>query len=345
MLYPLPVFTISNRMGKRRLTLQQQRRIADQQRRKQVHADPADDTQNLSDPMEGRVIARFGKQVEIASYRENPQEPRIRCFIRANITDITTGDHVIFRRGPGTGIVESVLPRRSLMARPDNSGNLRPLAANVDLMTIVFAPRPEAHQNLIDRYLVAAVSLGITPLLVCNKIDLVEQSPGSVRELIDLYAQLNVPVIEVSTKRQTGLDQLQSALTNKTTVLVGQSGVGKSSILNSLIPDASAQIGDLSQVAKGRHTTTKSQYYNLPFGGGLIDSPGIREFGLWHMSPRDVAAGFSEFRPLLGTCRFRDCQHQNEPGCAVLEAVETGIIDRRRYTSFAQIVRDLSNPR
>jgi ribosome biogenesis GTPase / thiamine phosphate phosphatase len=343
MLYPVRLFINDpKRMAKRRLSLQQKRRIAHRQQKSREGVDGIDD-KSLSPPREGLVIARYGKQVAIESFVSTESDRPHRCHIRANIVDIVTGDRVIWRAGVETGIVESVLPRTSLMARPDTTGKLKPLAANIDRIAIVFAPRPQPHQNLIDRYLVAADSLGVQPLLILNKMDLIEDCRADIEKLLDLYTSLGLNPVQISSKQGLALDGLRAELEHLTVVLVGQSGVGKSSIINRLHPQASAEVGDLSQVAKGRHTTTVSQFYHLPGGGGIIDSPGIREFGLWHMAPRDVAMGFVEFKPLLGNCKFRDCVHLDEPGCAVLEAVKTGIITTCRHDSYRQILQDLSS--
>ena len=212
------------------------------------------------------------------------------------------------------------------------------MAANVDQIGIVFAAEPEPHQNLVDRYLVAVEHLGIAPLLIVNKMDL---PPGTaLQELIALLEGLGYPLFQISARNGSGIEALAAALRDRTTVLVGQSGTGKSSLINRIHPKALAVTGDLSQVVKGRHTTTATRFYRLPAGGSLIDSPGIREFGLGHLAWDQVAYGFIEFRPYLGTCRFRDCRHVAEPGCAVLEALQANRIRRERMQSYWQIIRD-----
>lgn len=327
-------------MGKRRLSLQQKRRIASQQKRRQEQPSITVE-ESLGPPREGLVVKRYSKQADVLPDDAGNAVP-FRCHIRANITDLVTGDRVTWREGEGAGIVESVFPRHSLMARPDARGKLRPLAANVDLIAIVFAPEPQPHQNLIDRYLVAAEQLQIAPLLLFNKNDLLKDDDKAIADLLALYPSLGLPVLRFSAKKGIGIENLLAALNGHTTVLVGQSGVGKSSILNRLLPDADAATGDLSTVAKGKHTTTASQFYKLPQGGNIIDSPGIREFGLWHLSPHEVARGFQEFSAFLGHCKYRDCLHRDEPHCAVLEAVKDGKIHPRRHRSYLQIINDLA---
>ncbi|MGD9660925.1 MAG: small ribosomal subunit biogenesis GTPase RsgA [Porticoccaceae bacterium] len=332
-------------MGKRRLSLQQQRRIAGQQQRsnRQLLPDGGDE-ENFGSPQEGLVITRFSHQalVKPTALLDCSTQP-YRCHFRANITDLVTGDRVIWRQGKPTGIIESVLPRRSLMSRPDARGQLRPMAANVDQIGIVFAPEPQPHQNLIDRYLVAAEYLSIQPLLIFNKMDSLNAANKEIPALFDLYQSLGYNLVRVSAKQGSGLTALHDALRSHTTVLVGQSGVGKSSIINRIYPLAEAAIGDLSQLAKGRHTTTAAKYYVLPQGGSLIDSPGIREFGLWHLEADAIARGFIDFKPYLGACRFRNCRHFAEPDCAILQAVAEGNIRAERLLSYQQIVNDLAN--
>ena len=213
------------------------------------------------------------------------------------------------------------------------------MAANIDQVAIVIAPEPTPHGNLIDRYLVATEAMGAAALLVVNKADLLADA-GTAAVLATLlapYEALGYPVIEAS--RATAGATLGAALAGHTSVLVGQSGVGKTSLVNALLPGLDRRTGELSGPGrKGRHTTTTAELYHLATGGDLIDSPGIREFGLDHL-PRDtVAGGFREFRPFLGHCRFRDCRHRDEPGCALLEAVAAGKVSSERLASYRHIV-------
>ena len=243
----------------------------------------------------------------------------------------------------GIGVIVAQLPRKTELCRPDSRGQLKPVAANVDMIVIVFAPMPEPHANLIDRYLVAAEHAGIRPLLLLNKADLIDdQNAPALNALLAVYRQLGYPVLEVSAHHGDGMQQLQAQLDGHISVFVGQSGVGKSSLVNSLLPEVNLRVGPLSEVSgQGTHTTTTARLFHFPGGGELIDSPGIREFGLGHVSRADVEAGFIEFNDLIGTCRFRDCKHDREPGCALLMALEDGRVQQQRMNSYRSIIASL----
>ncbi len=334
-------------MSKRKLTRRQAWRVekiqaerAERARRRGSLAEQALSAGELGTEQEGLVTAHFGTQVEVESAPGHSQ----RCHIRANLEGLVTGDRVVWCAGEPTGVVVARLDRRSELTRPDPYGKLKPVAANIDQILLVIAPLPPPHANLIDRYLVAAETVAIEPVLVLNKIDLLDRDPGlasALDELLAPYPGLGYRVLRTSS-RAGGLASLQAALDGRTSVFVGQSGVGKSSLVNALLPQADLRVGALSEnTGKGTHTTTTAQLFHLPCGGSLIDSPGIREFGLWHMERADVERGFREFRPLLGHCRFRDCRHEGEPGCAILEAVASGAIRPERLDSYRHIVASL----
>ena len=247
---------------------------------------------------------------------------------------------MIWRPGKPTGVVVAREPRQSLLQRPDNFNRLKPVAANIDLIVIVIAPEPLAHANLIDRYLVAAEHSDITPMLLLNKADLLDpERDATLLGMVERYRDIGYHLITASCEEDGGLSELKQLLDQHISAFVGQSGVGKSSLVNHLLPGTDTRVGALSEAhAKGRHTTTTARLYHFPEGGSLIDSPGIREFALWNLGPKEVLHGFVEFRPFIGHCRFRDCKHEQEPGCALREAVEQGDIHPERFASYQQII-------
>lgn len=292
---------------------------------------------NLGVEQEGLVVANHGANISV---RDQDQQI-VRTFVRSNLELPVAGDRIVWRRSPdGGGVIVGLLPRRSLLSRPDPSGNPHPLAANVDLMVIVGAPQPNIDLNLLDRYLVAAETLDIRPAILVNKDDLLNaKQREALEQSLAVYARVGYATLFASAKRTHGLDDLKHHLQHRTSVLVGQSGVGKSSIINHLLPMQPALEGELTR-GLGRHTTSTTSLYQLPSGGQLIDSPGVRRFSLWHLPPLAVGEGFAELRPLLGHCRFRDCRHLLEPGCALRSAMESGKVDPRRLSSYHQIIAD-----
>ncbi len=334
-------------MSKRKLSRQQAWRIEKIQGERAKRAARRDnDAQDaltggeLGPEQEGLVVAHYGTQVAVESAPGHSQ----RCHLRANLEGLVTGDRVIWCEGDPMGVVVAQRERHSVLSRPDPYGKLKPVAANIDQILLVIAPLPEPHANLIDRYLVAAEVVGIEPVILLNKIDLLTADStlrAAMDELLAIYPTLGYRVLRTSIT-DSGLEELHGALRARTSVFVGQSGVGKSSLVNVLLPDADIRVGPLSEATqKGTHTTTTAQLLHLNCGGTLIDSPGIREFGLWHMSKAQVEQGFREFRPLLGTCKFRDCQHEHEPGCAILTGAESGTISERRLDSYRRIVASI----
>jgi ribosome biogenesis GTPase len=304
-------------MTKRKISRQQRWRIEKVQAERNERATKRDSKLDhalsegeLGSEQNGLIVSHFGQQVEV----EAETGFRQRCHVRAHIDGLVTGDSVTWREGKPTGVVVACNTRKSLLSRPDNHGKLKPVAANIDHIVIVIAPEPRAHANLIDRYLVAAEAIDIRPILLLNKSDLINDDN---REYLDnMLARYKA---------------------------IGQSGVGKSSLVNSLLPGTDTRIGALSEsTAKGKHTTTTARLFHFPDGGSLIDSPGIREFALWNMDREKVLAGFIEFRPFLGMCRFRDCKHEREPRCALLDAEAEHKISPERMASYRQIIQSLT---
>ena len=337
-------------MAKRRLTQQQKRRIQENQqariqRSRQKNVDAIDED-SLGGEQKGLIFARYSRHVDVKALEGTRKGDVIRSHLRTNIDSIAVGDFVAWRETPqGQGVVVAVEERQSLIERPDGLGNLKPVAANIDQVFIVFAVTPEPHPNLIDRYLIAAENAGIEAKLVVNKTDLLEK--GSKREalvqsLLQTYRDLDYDVFEISCEDKNGLEDIRQALINKVSIFSGQSGVGKSSMINALMPEIDAKVGALSEhVVKGRHTTTTSTMFDLNGGGFLIDSPGIREFHLTHFEKPQIFAGYRELQSILGHCQFRDCQHQQEPGCCVQELLETDKMAASRKISLSYILNSL----
>ncbi len=338
-------------MSKRKLTRRQAWRINKIQEERGARAskrDAGSDAQLkesvLGPEQHGLVITHYGTQVLIEADGQTK-----RCHFRTNLGSLVTGDQVIWRDGNPLGVVVAVSPRTSALMRPDPYGDPKTVAANIDRLVIVVAPYPEAHLNLIDRYLVAAEASDITPMILINKIDSIDEtSRARIAQIEATYPKLGpehgYTVMRASTHTGEGINALENYLADFTSAFVGQSGVGKSSLANSLLPGINLRVGELSDYQTGAHTTTNAHLFHFPQGGRLIDSPGIREFGLWHMSPDEVIESFIEFRPYLGMCKFRDCAHDREPGCALREALAESKIFQSRVDSYRQILSAV-NPR
>ena len=338
-------------MSKNKLSKGQQRRVnANHQRRLQQREGKVEPDDSLfAEPQDGRVISRFGMHADI----EDPQGQIWRCNLRRTIRSLVTGDRVVWRaplEGMGKGIVEAVHERESVLTRPDYYDGIKPIAANIDQIIIVSAILPELSLNIIDRYLVACETLNIAPLLVLNKTDLLDDDAMAfVDEQMAIYQDIGYRVLKVSSHQREGLQPLEEALTDRVSIFAGQSGVGKSSLLNALLGfdalDNNAILtNDVSDNSGlGQHTTTAARLYHFPQGGDVIDSPGVREFGLWHLEPEQITQGFVEFRQYLGLCKFRDCKHLDDPGCALRHAVEIGEIDEQRFENYHRILESMAS--
>ncbi|AJR06830.1 small ribosomal subunit biogenesis GTPase RsgA [Photobacterium gaetbulicola] len=333
---------------KKKLTKGQSRRVRSNQnkRLKREKDDVQWDETLLESAREGLVITRFGQHADV----EDPETGIIhRCNLRRSIQSLVSGDRVVWRPGVEAlqgiaGVVEAVHERESMLTRPDYYDGVKAVAANVNQIIIVSAVLPELSLNIIDRYLIAAETVGIPPLIVLNKVDLLEADDRKqVEETLSLYQEIGYEVRLVSSETGEGLDGLREDLKGHISIFAGQSGVGKSSLVNALMPEVDAEVGDVSENSGlGQHTTTAARLYHFPDGGDLIDSPGVREFGLWHLEPEQVTEAFVEFRDYLGGCKFRDCKHGNDPGCIIREAVEEGKIHQARYDSYHKIIDSMS---
>ncbi|TPE52010.1 small ribosomal subunit biogenesis GTPase RsgA [Maribrevibacterium harenarium] len=334
-------------MSKRKLSKQQTWRIERIHKERTERAQKRDQqaqellqSSDLGPETRGIILSHFGTQVEVEGIEGEFLGIRTRCNLRANLGQLVTGDAVTWRPSQlEGGVVVARDERKTLLQRPDMHGRLKPVAANIDYIVVVVATEPEAHANLIDRYLVAAETVDIEPVILLNKSDLLtEAHQNTLIPLLDSYRQLGYRVLHTSTTNDQGMAELLTFLSGKISVFVGQSGVGKSSLINTLLPDENINVGELStKRRKGTHTTTTARLFHMPCGGDLIDSPGIREFGLWHISEQELLEGFRELREHIGYCRFRDCQHEKEPGCAILAALDAGTISQARFQSFIRI--------
>ncbi len=289
---------------------------------------------------EGLVIANHGKALLVET-----EGTSHRCVARRRADRAVSGDRVRWEKtGSGSGVVTQILPRRSLLERPDDRQGTRPIAANLDQIVAVVAPQPEFQEPLLDRYLVTAEHAGIRPMIVLNKTDLLNSAAlHAARERLAPYSALGYTVELSSTRTDHGLDALVERLRGQSSILVGQSGVGKSSLVSKLLPHTNIAVRRINQATRlGRHTTTATTLYHLRCGGDIIDSPGVRDFGLWHIPAEDIATSFVEFRQYLGRCRFRDCTHRKEPDCALRSAVKSGRIDARRLESYHAIIDEMT---
>ncbi|OEF16228.1 small ribosomal subunit biogenesis GTPase RsgA [Aliivibrio logei] len=333
---------------KKKLTKGQVRRVRSNQSKRieKIKTTVEWDESSLEAAKEGLVITRFGQHADI----EDPDSKEIhRCNLRRGIESLVSGDRVIWR--PGTeilagisGVVEAVKPRTSMLTRPDYYDGIKPVAANVDQMVIVSSILPELSLNIIDRYLIASETLKIKPLIVLNKVDLLSEKEFiDVRQILSLYEDIGYKVKFVSKESGYGIQELEAELKDHINIFVGQSGVGKSSVVNALMPELEIMEGAVSENSGlGQHTTTAARLYHFPHGGDLIGSPGVREFGLWHLEKEEVTASFVEFKDFIGGCKFRDCTHKDDPGCLLQEAVSNGKIAKLRFDSYHRIIESMS---
>ncbi|MFM8516940.1 MAG: ribosome small subunit-dependent GTPase A [Nevskiaceae bacterium] len=284
---------------------------------------------------EAQVIAAYGRHLQVrdatgACHDARPFGRKMQCVC---------GDRVRCEIDAAHGEVHvlDILPRTTVLSRSTLRGDGEAVVANLSVVVVVFAPRPSPDLFVVDRYLCAASSAGLRALVLLNKVDLLEDVPAT--ELTASFSAAGYPVLHCSTTGSEDLGALRDALHDETAVFVGQSGVGKSSLIGALVPQAQLITGELDRDAEGRHTTTSSRLYDLAGGGHVIDSPGVRDFApaIDMLEPRSL--GFPEVDRLSVACRFQDCQHLREPACAVRDAAENGSFDARRYESYRRLRR------
>jgi ribosome biogenesis GTPase len=329
-------------MSNRRLSKQQkQRQAAIQQKRRQQATKPT--TEDLSQLDEraqnGLVISHHGKHFIV----ENQAQELIICNKRQNLGTIVTGDRVVWHATNKTqGVVTACHPRKGLIERAAARNQIKPLAANVDQLIIVCAVTPAPQSTTIDRYLVLAHLNSLTPIVVFNKWDLIiDSKKDDLAKLMQIYIDIGYTTLTTSTKSDPDCSLLLKELSGHTNILVGQSGVGKSTLLNHIIPDADAQIGAISEAkGLGKHTTTVTKLYHLASGGDLIDSPGIRQFQLANIDSKQLLNCFPELEKMSHNCKFRNCTHINEKGCALIEAIAQGLISQQRFESYLTLLQE-----
>lgn len=292
----------------------------------------------------GTVLSVHGLQSRVMD-----EDGRIvRCAVRQVLKDVhiedrvavVAGDRVRFRcDDDDTGWIWEVMPRRGVVSRTSR-GRRHVLASNIDqLMIIASVAQPSLKPALVDRFLLTAAQCDVQPLIVMNKIDLID--PAELAVTVGTYASMGYPVLLTSATSGQNIDQLSERLRNRSTALAGQSGVGKSSLLNAVQPGLGLAVGEVSQEnEKGRHTTTASQMIPLDFGGAVFDTPGIRQFQLWDIAAEEVAGLMPDLRPFVSLCRYPDCLHLHEDDCAVKDAVADGLVSDRRYDAYCHLLEN-----
>jgi ribosome biogenesis GTPase / thiamine phosphate phosphatase len=281
---------------------------------------------------EGLVIAHLGQGIAVEYDNQI-----ILCQTLRRLDTVAVGDRVLWSRASeDQGRIEEILPRRSVLVRPSKSAKSRPVAANIDTIFVVFAVEPRCDFLLLDQYLAICENRNIDAALVLNKTDL--PLSDMIEQELRVYEDLGYALYRVSAASGAGMAALKQALKGQVSLFAGQSGVGKSSLTNAILPDKLLKTNTVSATTKhGRHTTTAATLYHLPDGGDLIDSPGVAIFGLAELSDAQLAYGYREFQPLMDECQFNDCSHTHDKGCAILPAVDNGTLSISRYQRFLKL--------
>jgi ribosome biogenesis GTPase len=280
-------------------------------------------------PLEGLIVAAYGKRYNV----ELPDGRILSCVTRGKKVDNAAGDRVTVKlTADNEGVIEKTAERQTLLYR-SNAYKSKILAANVTQILIVLATQPSFYEDLLNRCLIAAEAAGIRAVIILNKCDL--PNPQAMQKL-QQYAALGYLTLQLNATES--VDSLRPLLEGHTSVLVGQSGMGKSTIINSLLPEARSKTQEISATLdSGKHTTTATHLYHLESDSAIIDSPGLQEFGLYHIEEAELEYAFIEFRPFIGHCKFNNCSHTHEPGCVILQALADGQIAPERHQIFLQI--------
>ncbi|MDO8954015.1 MAG: small ribosomal subunit biogenesis GTPase RsgA [Gammaproteobacteria bacterium] len=328
----------------RKLSQQQNRRINSKFEKTLIGSTASKEAVDsaLGPEQSGLVISHHGHTI----YVEAPDGRHFHCHVRRNLGSIVVGDRVIWQAqteaNEACGVIIAKEPRRSLLIRASQYKPAQELAANIDQVMVVLSLFPTPIPYFLDQHLVAAELQNIPCRIVMNKLDLQAEHPAP--EWLEYYKSIGYPIIYASTKTQDGLAELNAEMQGKISILVGQSGVGKSSLINALIDGSEAKTGSISELnKKGRHTTAASCLYHMQNGGSIIDSPGVREFGISETRADKIIDGFIEIKSYLGQCKYRNCSHQNEAAadCAILSAVAAGNIAATRIHSLNRILDEL----
>ena len=313
-------------MAKRRLTKQQRNRISNNQSQQLAKANQ----------QKGLLIARYGRFADVLTEAGNVQH----CAIRQNIPDLVVGDEIVWQpEEQQLGVVTALLDRRSELYRTSFHGQRKLIAANLDQVIIVMPTRPDISKFDLDCYIAASELCQLKPIIVINKIDLLtDEQLKALQERFNCYAEIGYALLFVSSENQANLEALSAVLCDNASAFVGPSGAGKSTLIKDFVDDKSIVVGEVSTATDyGKHTTTTSQLYFLNEESIIIDSPGVRSFGLGELTADQVYSGFIEIKPLQGQCKFRNCRHQQEPGCAIKQALLDGGIEESRFNSFIKL--------
>jgi len=337
-------------MAKRKLSKQQQRRINSQQKTKIEDVLDFDE----SSSQVARVVSHHGRQlfVEITTFDSSDDEKsyeRIKCKIRQNLGESACGDYVIVQQainatGESQNVVVAVKDRENLLEKTGFAGAIKPVAANIGQVAIVTAIKPKPNPYLIDRYLASTENMPAQALIIINKIELIDDKTKKlIDDMTNLYRGIGYKVICTSMKQDAGLEEVSAALSSTTSILVGLSGVGKSSIVKKILPKEEIRIGETSEsTGEGKHTTTVSALYHLQGNGIIIDSPGVLDFTPSSKSIDEITNGFIDIRKFSGGCKFSNCSHQHEPGCAMLQAVADGKLSEHRFKNYLRMIQEFN---